>query len=130
MFFDDILISGETKSIHDNRVRQVLSILEDAGLTLNVKKCQWGLKEITYLGFRVDQEGVHPSEDNIQAIERVLSPKNITELQAYLGVLNICRKFLPKASTVLEPLNALFRYQHDCSWGRSQEEHLISRRRC
>ena len=121
-FLDDVLISGEPKLIHNNRVRQVLSILEDAGLTLNVKKCQWGVREIAYLGFRVDQEGVHPSEDKIQAIKRAPSPKNITELQAYLGLLNFYRKFSPRASTVLEPLNALLRNDHDWTWGKSQEE--------
>ena len=121
-FLDDILISGETKKIHDERVKQVLSILQEAGLTLNAKKCQWRALEISYLGFRVDKDGIHPSEDKIAAIRNAPAPKDIKGLQAYLGLLNFYRKFIPNASSLLEPLNLLLRKETSWVWGVEQQK--------
>ena len=125
-FLDDILISGETKVIHDQRVKQVLTILQDAGLTLNAKKCQWGVSEISYLGFRVDKDGIHPSTDKISAIRRAPAPKDVTELQAFLGLLNFYRKFIRNASSLLEPLNKLLRKDTPWVWGTAQENSFQS----
>ena len=51
-YFDDILIWGDTWEVHVDRLKSA-SVLEKvswAGLALNPTKCQFGVKEVTYLG--------------------------------------------------------------------------------
>ena len=86
-----------------------MNILEEAGFRLNKEKCKWFQREVEYLGFRVNEEGIHPTTEKIQAIVNVPAPKNVTELQAYLGLLNFYRKFIPNASTILGPLTQLLK---------------------
>ena len=70
-----------------------------------------------YLGFTIDQQGVHPSEGKVQAIKSAPNPQNRTELKAYLGLLTYYRKFLPNLANVLAPLYLLLK--KDVKLGRS-----------
>ena len=59
--------------------------LQDAGLTLKLKKCEFGAAECTYLGHR---GGVRPEESKVIAIEQLKQPTTKKEVRA-LG-LDIC----------------------------------------
>ncbi len=39
-----------------------------------------------FLGHKIDADGLHPLQDNIEAIEAAPIPSNVTELKAYLGL--------------------------------------------
>lgn len=43
-YLDDILVYGRTFEEHNRRLARVLQALEEAGLTLNPKKCVFGAK--------------------------------------------------------------------------------------
>jgi len=88
--------------------------MEKAGLRLKKKKCQFMVPSVTYLGYIVDSEGLHPTPEKIRAITEAPSPRNVTELKSYLGLLSYYSRFLPNISTILAPL-----YQvlcHDAPW--------------
>lgn len=76
---------------------------------LKHNKCCFNLPEVTYLEHKIDKKGLHPTEDKIKAILQAPAPKNITELRAFLGLLNYYEKFVPNLSTVLAPLHKLLR---------------------
>ena len=63
--------------------------------------------KIYYLGYIIDQYGIHTTEEKVKAISNAPIPENVKQLQAFLGVLNFYRRFLPNVSTILEPLNPL-----------------------
>ena len=120
LYLDDILISGATEVEHMGRLRLVLSALQTAGLRLSIEKCTIGVTSVTYLGYRIDKEGLHPTDDKIKAIKEAPVPTNITQLRAFLGLLNFYRRFIPRASTMLEPLNRLLQAKTPWVWGREQ----------
>ena len=119
-YLDDVLIGGGTKEELDNRVRQVLKRFSDNNFRLKIEKCEWSMDSISYLGYIIDANGIHPSSEKIAAISGAPAPKNVKELQSYLGLLNFYRKFLPNASTLLEPLNSLLRNDKEWVWGSEQ----------
>ena len=43
LYLDDILITGSDEAEHNDRVRQVMSRLQSAGLKLSIKKCSFGV---------------------------------------------------------------------------------------
>ena len=47
---DDMLIWGATKEQHDARVHAILERAERAGVTLNMSKCEFGKREVQFLG--------------------------------------------------------------------------------
>ena len=80
--------------------------LEKAGLRLNKKKCQFLASEVTYLGYRIDNEGLHPTNEKIRAVQLAPEPINVTELKSYLGLLTYYGRFLPHLPSTLAPLYA------------------------
>ena len=49
---------------------------------------------VEYLGHHQDAEGQYPLPDKLADITQVLSPRNVTELQFFLGCLNYYDQFI------------------------------------
>ncbi|CAM4511130.1 unnamed protein product [Leuciscus chuanchicus] len=121
LFLDDILVTGRNDEEHLQTLARVLERLQEAGLRLKRSKCSFMEKEVTFLGHKVDETGLHPVPEKVTAIQNAPSPKNVTELKAYLGLLNYYNKFLPNLSTVLAPVHQLLRKDEKWNWKEEQE---------
>ena len=67
VYLDDIILMGVTKAEHLNLV---LGRLEEAGLRLKREKCKFLADKVVYLGHKIDQHGLHPVEDKVEAIQK------------------------------------------------------------
>ncbi|VDI36591.1 Hypothetical predicted protein [Mytilus galloprovincialis] len=85
---DDILITGKTREEHLNTLSEVLSRFKRIGIRLKKQKCVFMAEEVVYLGFKINKHGIYPVESKVEAIDKAPSPTNVTELKAYLGMLN------------------------------------------
>ena len=69
----------------------ILRILKDANVILNYDV-------IEYLGYVIDEKGLHPTEEKLQTIKQAPRPTNVTELRAFLWnykiLLEIFAKFI------------------------------------
>ena len=113
IYLDDILVTGCTEERH---LRAVLSRLHKAGLRVKQKKCAFMGPSVTYLGHRIDAQGLHPVQDQIRAIQEAPTPTSVPKLKSYLGMLSYYSKFLPKLSTILHPLHLLLRKDVPWKW--------------
>ena len=116
-YLDDILISGWTMEEHNRNLRAVFMRLRDAGLRLKVDKCEFRKSSISYLGHRIDSEGIHPTQDKVNAICKAPTPKNVSELRSFLAFVNYYRRYLNNISTVLAPLYRLLQKGIPWKWG-------------
>ena len=104
VYLDDILITGPTDADHLKSLQEALSRLEKVGLRLQKQKCSFMASSVSYLGYQIDKEGLHPLESKLEAIKQAPQPRNVTELKSFLGLLTYYGKFLPHLPTVLAPL--------------------------
>lgn len=125
VYLDDILVTGATREIHLRNLDEVLTRLEDAGLRLKRSKCTLLADEVQYLGYSVDAKGVHTVESKVKAVVDAPTPTNVTELKAYLGLLNYYNRFLPNLSTLLAPLYYLLKKNVNWEWRESQNEAFL-----
>ena len=119
IYLDDILITGATEG-NLRMLDEVLSRLNKAGLRVKRSKCEFMRESVTYLGHRIDADGLHPLPDRVRAIKEAPKPTSVTTLKAYLGMLTCYSKFLPKLSTILYPLYRLLRKGVPWRWGTKQ----------
>ena len=78
------------------------------------------LPAVEYLGHKISDEGLQPTEGKIQAIAEAPEPQNVSQLKAFLGMLNYYAKFLPNISPRLAPLYKLLQKAVSWSWGTEQ----------
>ena len=119
---DDILVSGANDEEHIANLEEVLKRLSDAGARLKKSKYVFIAPEVTYLGQRINQEGIKPVEEKVRAVTDAPSPKNASELKSYLGMINYYQKYLPNLATTLAPLHELLRKGTHWRWGTKQQE--------
>ena len=104
---DDILISGSSPEEHLQILEEVFGRLQDHGIRLNPARCIFFQPGLEFLGHWIDQHGIRPLPQKMEAIMEASSPTNVTELKSYLGLLNYYGKFLPNLATILHPLHDL-----------------------
>ncbi|KAG8493000.1 hypothetical protein CXB51_010222 [Gossypium anomalum] len=68
IFIDDILIYSETEAKHDEHLRIVLQVLSEKELYAEFSKCEFWLREVTFLGHVVSAEGIKVDPRKIEAI--------------------------------------------------------------
>ena len=122
VYLDDILISGKTDSKHLATLETVLQRLAGAGLHLKKEKCTFMVSSVTYLGFRIEAEGLHPVTEKIQAIQNAPEPCNQSTLKSYLGLLSYYSRFLPNLPNVLAPLYSLLHKSAIWKWGKTERD--------
>ena len=107
VFFDDILIYSKTWEEHLQHLEIVLKTLQEQSLYAKMSKCEFGMKELLYLGHIIGKDGVKVHMENIRAILEWPSPKNITELRGFIGICTYYRKFVKGFSKLTSPLTDL-----------------------
>ena len=122
VFLDDICVTGTTEEEHLMALEEVLKRLAQAGLRARKKKCAFMAPSIEYLGYRIDARGLHPLPDKVKAVAEAPTPRNVTELKSYLGLLSYYGKFLPNLSTHLAPLYHLLGKDVPWTWSTAQKK--------
>ena len=119
---DDILIYGRSQEEHHARLVAVLERLRKEGVTLNKNKCQFYVNRIKFLGQVLNEKGISPDPDKVQAIRNITSPTNISELRRFLRMINQLSKFYPNLANSLKPLRDLLSTKNHWFWGTSQQK--------
>lgn len=107
-YLDDIIICGETKNEHDERLLKVLKILQELNVKINQSKSVLHVSSMDYLGYHISGEGVKPSE-KLKAIVAATAPTCTAELQSFLGMITYYCKFVKRFSSKLSPLYDLLK---------------------
>ena len=115
-YLDDIIIIGKTEEEHENRLNTVLEKLDKWGLKVRAEKCELFLREIKFLGFIINREGIFTDPDKTNAIDNMPEPRNITELRSFLGFVNYYSKFVPNLHNVKQPMEELLCKDRQWIW--------------
>jgi len=118
-YLDDIILIGEkTVEKCKQKPELVLDRLNKFNVSINMDKYKLFEKEVDYLGHTLSNEGIRPQIQKLEA----RAPNNITELQAYLGLLKYYGKFIPNLSSELHVLYKLLRKDVKFIWSNKCEE--------
>ncbi|XP_059067751.1 uncharacterized mitochondrial protein AtMg00860-like [Cryptomeria japonica] len=81
--------------------------MESQSLFAKLSKCEFGLREVLYLGHVISVDGVKVHEEKIQAIRDWPHPQNITKLHGFLGLCAYYKRFVRGFSQLAAPLTNL-----------------------
>lgn len=106
-YIDDVLIFSDDLESHRKHVHAILQALEDAGLQLDVKKCEFEQTEVKYLGMIISTNGVRMDPEKVASIVEWETPTTLKDVQAFLGFSNFYRRFIKGFSRIVKPIVAL-----------------------
>ena len=104
---DDILNWGRNIKEHDATLKKVLDRCRINNLKLNEEKSEFRKSSETYVGHVLSDKGVKPDSEKCRAINIMEEPKDISELQTLMGLVQYLGKFIPNLSEVTAPLRKL-----------------------
>ena len=106
---DDILVYGKSKEEHDSNLRAMLQRSRERGVKLIPEKSTICAAEVSYFGHRITKDGVKPDPAKITAVRDMEPPKDKSELETILGMVNYLSKFALMLSEINAPMRHLLK---------------------
>ena len=78
-------------------------------LFVKLKKYKWKVREVEFLGVVIGPKGVKIQKEKVEGILNLLIPKNIKEVQKFLGLVNYYRQFIKNFAKIAALLHVLVR---------------------
>lgn len=115
-YLDDILVTGTNDESHLKHLDATLKRLKEYGLRVWKDKCEFFKSAVEYLGHVIDASGLHTSPSKVKAIVDAPTPKNVSQLCSFLGLLNYYGRFIPNIATLLKLLHKLLCHENGWRW--------------
>jgi hypothetical protein len=124
IYIDDVVIKSLNHESHMNDVRKTLECTRKHGLKMNPNKSAFGVSAGEFLEFLVHEGGIEVGKKSTKAIDKVIPPTNLKELQSLLGKINFVRRFISNLSQKVLPFSQLLRIKKDQKfvWGDEQQK--------
>lgn len=85
----------------------VLQVLREHKLYANLSKCDFYQRWIQYLGHVILEEGIAVDLENIEAIMDWPTPKNVTNVIYFMGLVGYYKRFIEGFSKITHPIKSL-----------------------
>jgi len=108
-FINDILVATDTEEGHDKLVEEVLKRLEENDLFVKPEKCKWKVREVEFLGVVIGPKEVEMQKEKVEGVLSWPAPRNVKEVQKFLGLANYYRRFIENFARIAAPLYVLVR---------------------
>jgi len=100
----------------------MLKRLEENNLFVKPEKCRWKVREVEFLGVVIGSKGVEMQKENMEGVLSWPAPKNVKEVQKFLGLANYYRWFIKNFAKIAMLLHVLVRKKQKWKWEKEQEE--------
>jgi len=121
-FIDNILVATDMEEGHNELVEKVLRRLEENDLFVKLEKCKWKVREVEFLGVVISPKEVEMQKEKVEGVLNWLVPRNVKEVQKFLGLANYYRRFIKNFARIAAPLHVLVRKEQKWKWEKEQKE--------
>jgi hypothetical protein len=121
VFIDDILIYSKDDKAHEKHLRLIMEKLKEHKLYAKFSKCEFWLNKVGFLGHIVSVEGVTVDPSKVASVTEWESPKNVGDIQSFLGLAGYYQRFIEYFSKIAKPMTELLNKDKKFEWTDSCE---------
>ena len=111
-YVDDLIGATTTHMKMIELLNEVFAECRFHGMKLNLKKCQFGLQSLSWLGYNLTSSGISPDIDKAEAVKSMVLPTTIKEIQSHLGLFQFFAGLIDKYALIAGPLSAVTSPDH------------------
>jgi len=116
VFIDDILVYSKSEEEHAEHLRIVLHVLKENQLFAKLSKCEFWLREVSFLGHVTSKGGITVDPSKVDAVLQWEWPKSAFETRSFLGLPGYYRRFIEGFSKLALPSTQLTRKGQAYVW--------------
>lgn len=121
-YLDDILIVSNGVEQGLDRFERVLQVFQEAGLTLQKKKCSFLQPQVDYLGSVISHGEIKPSPQKVETVLNFPPLQNVHDVGKFLGLASYFRKYIKDFARKAKPLTLLTKSSTPWTWDEPQEK--------
>lgn len=132
IYLDDLLIVSDTFERHLSTLRELASQLTKSGLTINVEKSKFCLKQVQYLGHIVGHGTIATDPEKLSAIVDFPVPRSVKQLRRFLGMTGWYHKFIKNYASIASPLTDTLKQKRKFEWSDEAQKafELLKKQMC
>jgi hypothetical protein len=116
VFIDDILVYSRSEEEHEGHLRLVLQKLQDHKLYTKLSKCEFWLKQVSFLVHIISKGGISVDPSKVQDLLSWKAPMSVCDNQGFLGLAGYYRRFLEGFSKISMPMTELLEKDEQFEW--------------
>jgi hypothetical protein len=116
VFIDDILILSKNEEKYDEHLHLVLQKLKENQLYAKLNKCEFWLKEVSFLGHIISEGGIFVDPSKVKDVLCWNTPQNVSDIRSFLGLEEYYRKFIEGFSKISKPVTELLAKGNTFEW--------------
>jgi hypothetical protein len=116
VFIDDILVYSRSEEEHEGHLCLVLQKLQDHKLYAKLSKCEFYLKQVSFLGHVISKGGISVDPSKVQDVLSWKAPTSVSDIQSFLGLAGYYRRFIKGVSKISKPMTELLKKDKQFEW--------------
>ena len=116
VFIDDILVYSKNEEEHEEHLSLVLQKLREHQLYAKLSKCEFWLREVSFLGHIISNGGVAVDPKKVKDVLSWNPPMYVSEIRSFLGMARYYRRFIEGFSKLAKPMTALLKKNAKFVW--------------
>jgi len=107
VYLDDICVADDAFVTMLQKIQALFNRIRASGFLLKAKKCFLFKRKLKFLGFCLNEKGIGADEAKVNKIVHWPTPRNVSELWSWIGLVGFYSRFIHRLAEIQAPLTDL-----------------------
>jgi hypothetical protein len=116
VFINDILVYSGSEEECEGHLRFILQKLRDHKLYTKLRKCEFWLKQVAFLGHVISKGGISVDPSKVQDVLSWKASTSVSDIRSFLGLAGYHQRFIEGILKISKPMTELFKKDKQFEW--------------